>query len=143
RRRRLCRRLERDRAQPTGQATRTWPTCPLAATRETTQPPSARSRMRRGPGVPTMEPDTAPKGDETMKKILIATDGSLPSTEALEFGLDLAGEEDADTIVVHVVPSIDSVPSGGFGMPNGAIVHEVTAEDMAPLDAAVELAAEK
>ena len=69
-----------------------------------------------------------------MKKILIATDGSPPSIEALEFGLDLAGEEEAEAIVVHVVPSIDSVPSGGFGMSHGAIVHEVSDEDRAPLD---------
>ena len=78
-----------------------------------------------------------------MKKILIATDGSAPSIEALEFGLDLAAEEDADTIVVHVIPSIDSVPSGGFGMSHGAIVHEVTPDDMEPLETAVELAAAK
>ena len=78
-----------------------------------------------------------------MKKILIATDGSPPSIEALEFGLDLAAEEEAEAIVVHVVPSIDSVPAGGFGMSHGAIVHEVTDDDRAPLDAAVELAAEK
>jgi nucleotide-binding universal stress UspA family protein len=78
-----------------------------------------------------------------MKRILIATDGSPPSLEALEFGLDLAGEEEAEPIVVHVVPSIDSVPSGGFGMSHGALVHEVSDEDKAPLETAVELAAEK
>ena len=77
-----------------------------------------------------------------MKKILIATDGSPPSLEALEFGLDLAAEEEAETLVVHVVPSIDSVPAGGFGMSHGALVHEVT-RTQAPLDTAVELAAEK
>ena len=78
-----------------------------------------------------------------MKKILIATDGSPSAVEALEFGLDLAGEEEAEAIVVHVVPSIDSVAAGGFGMSQGAITHEVTSEDRAPLEQAVELAAEK
>ena len=78
-----------------------------------------------------------------MKKILIATDGSPPAVEALEFGLDLAAEEEAEALVVHVVPSIDSVPMGGFGMSSGAMVHEVTEDDRAPLEAAVELAAQK
>jgi nucleotide-binding universal stress UspA family protein len=78
-----------------------------------------------------------------MERILIATDGSPPSIEALEFGLDLAGEEEAEAIVVHVVPSIDSVPAGGFGMSHGAIVHELSDVDTAPLDIAVEIAAEK
>ena len=78
-----------------------------------------------------------------MKKILIAVDGSQPALEALEFGLDVAAEEEAEPLVVHVIPPIDSVPAGGFGMSAGAIVHEVTPDDTAPLDAAVELAAER
>jgi nucleotide-binding universal stress UspA family protein len=78
-----------------------------------------------------------------MKKILIATDGSSHSSEALEFGLDLAAEEEADALVVHVVPAIDTVPAGGFGMSHGAIVHAVTDDDRAPLDAAVAIAAER
>src|SRR5262249_22181609 len=61
----------------------------------------------------------------------------------LEFGLDLAAEEEAEALVVHVVPSIDSVPSGGFGVPSGAIVHEITEDDRLPLERAVELAALK
>jgi nucleotide-binding universal stress UspA family protein len=78
-----------------------------------------------------------------MKKILIATDGSPAAVEALEFGLDLAAEEEAEALVVHVVPSIDSVPMGGFGMSSAAMVHEVTDADRAPLEAAVEIAAQK
>jgi nucleotide-binding universal stress UspA family protein len=78
-----------------------------------------------------------------MKKILIATDGSPSSIEALEFGLDLAGEEEAEAIVVHVVPSIDAIPAAGFGMAHGGVVHEVTDDDREPLEQAVELAAEK
>jgi nucleotide-binding universal stress UspA family protein len=78
-----------------------------------------------------------------MKKILIATDGSPPSTEALELGLELAAEEDAVAIVVHVVPSIDSTPVGTYGFAHGAMIHELTREDRAPLDAALELAEEK
>jgi nucleotide-binding universal stress UspA family protein len=78
-----------------------------------------------------------------MKKILIATDGSPPSVEAVEFGLELAAEEEARAIVVHVVPSIDPVPIGGFGLSPGAMTHELTAADWAPLGTALDLATEK
>jgi nucleotide-binding universal stress UspA family protein len=76
-----------------------------------------------------------------MKKILIATDGSAPSTEALEFGLDLAAAEDATAIVVHVIPSLDTPPVGGFGISSGFAVHHVTDDERALLAEAVELAA--
>src|SRR5262245_44362724 len=75
-----------------------------------------------------------------MKRILIATDGSAPSTEALEVGLELAGTEHATAIVVHVVPAIDSVPVGGFGLSAAAMTHQLTPADRAPLGAALELA---
>ena len=75
-----------------------------------------------------------------MKRILIATDGSEPSTEALEFGLQLAADEDAKAIVVHVVPALDTAHVGGFGISTGALVHEVTDEDRELLAEAVELA---
>jgi nucleotide-binding universal stress UspA family protein len=75
-----------------------------------------------------------------MQRILIATDGSPSSVEALELGLELASEHDAETVVVHVTPSIDVLTAGGFGM-TGAFPHDVTDADMAPLEAAAELAA--
>src|SRR5262245_22542982 len=78
-----------------------------------------------------------------MKKILIATDGSPSSIEALEFGLDLAAEEEAETLVVHVVQSVDAVTTAGLGMSQGAHIHDITELDRAPLDHAVELAAER
>ena len=77
-----------------------------------------------------------------MKKILIATDGSAPSAEALQVGLDLAAQEGAETVVVHVIPSLDTLPSGGFGLATGAVAHAVTEADMQPLDAAEALADE-
>src|SRR5262249_5028221 len=83
-----------------------------------------------------------PKGTRAMKKILIAVDGSPASTEALEFGLDLAAEEAARALVVHVAPAIDTMPAVGFGMSHGAVVHELTEHDRAPLDAAKAVAAE-
>ena len=75
-----------------------------------------------------------------MKKILIATDGSAPSTEALEFGLDLAAAEDATAIVVHVIPSLDTPPVGGFGISSGVAVHHATDDEKELLAEAVELA---
>jgi nucleotide-binding universal stress UspA family protein len=75
-----------------------------------------------------------------MKKILIATDGSGPSTEALEFGLDLAADEEATAIVVHVIPSLNTPPIGGFGISSGIAAHEVTDDERALLAEAAALA---
>jgi nucleotide-binding universal stress UspA family protein len=54
--------------------------------------------------------------EDTMEKILIATDGSESAHEAIEFGLELASEQDAKPIFVHVVPAVDVMPSYGFSM---------------------------
>jgi nucleotide-binding universal stress UspA family protein len=40
-----------------------------------------------------------------MRKILIATDGSEPSKESVDFGLELATEQNAEVTFVHVVPA--------------------------------------
>ena len=50
-----------------------------------------------------------------MERILIATDGSPSALEAVDFGLELAAEQDAVATFVLVVPAIDIVPVGGFG----------------------------
>ena len=52
-----------------------------------------------------------------MNEILIATDGSRAADAALGFGLDLAAEQGATAIVVHVAPASDVVPLVGFGLP--------------------------
>lgn len=75
-----------------------------------------------------------------MKKILIATDGSPASAEAVEFGLELVAEHDAEAIFVHVVPAVEVIPMSGFAM-TGAVPHEVTQYDEAPLEEAAALAA--
>jgi nucleotide-binding universal stress UspA family protein len=49
-----------------------------------------------------------------MKKILIATDGSEPAKEAVEFGLELALEQKADVTFVHVT-SADYFYGGRLG----------------------------
>lgn len=76
-----------------------------------------------------------------MKRILVATDGSVSSTEAVQFGVELAAEHDAELIFVHVVPALDVVPSGGYGL-SGAFPHEPTQEDRALLEDAASVAVE-
>ena len=77
-----------------------------------------------------------------MKKILIATDGSPSSAEAVEFGVELAAEHTADVIFVHVAPALDVVPAAGYGIGGGSphIPHELDAFDRAPLDDAEQVA---
>lgn len=77
-----------------------------------------------------------------MKKILIATDGSPSAREAVDFGLELALEQDAEAIFVHVAPAFDVLPAHAFGM-TGAMPHELTEYDRAPLEDAASLADEQ
>ncbi len=74
-----------------------------------------------------------------MKTILIATDGSEPGREATEFGLELAAEQNAEPVLVYVVPAMDVLPTGGFGM-TAAVPHEVTEHDRDVLEEALGLA---
>lgn len=76
-----------------------------------------------------------------MKRILVATDGSVSSTEAVQFGVELAAEHEAELIFVHVVPALDIVPASGFGV-SGAFPHEPTREDWELLDDAASVAME-
>jgi nucleotide-binding universal stress UspA family protein len=68
-----------------------------------------------------------------MKKILIATDGSPASQEAVEFGVELAAEQDGAVVFVHVVPLTDRVPMSAFGM-IGAVSHEPSEYDREALE---------
>lgn len=68
-----------------------------------------------------------------MEKILIAIDGSPASDEAVEFGVELAAEQNAAVIFVHVVRLLDIVPMTCFGMAAGARPHELTEEEKQPL----------
>ena len=72
-----------------------------------------------------------------MNKILVATDGSESAAQAVEFGIELAVEHQAELILVHVVPALDVVPASGFGI-GGAFPHEPSPKDRQLLeDAAV------
>jgi nucleotide-binding universal stress UspA family protein len=74
-----------------------------------------------------------------VKRILIATDGSAPAQEAVDFGLDLAAEQHAVATFVFVVPALDVVPTGGFGL-TATTPHEVSDEEYEPLERAREQA---
>lgn len=77
-----------------------------------------------------------------MKKILIATDGSPSAQEAVEFGLELATEQDAEVTVIHVAPVLDNWFAEGIGMPS-ARPHQIGEADRACLEQALELAKER
>ena len=77
-----------------------------------------------------------------MKKILIATDGSASSAEAVEFGVELAAEHDAAVIFVHVAPAFDVLPMivlAPSGIPR--VPHELNDLDRTPLVEAEQVAA--
>ena len=76
-----------------------------------------------------------------MNKILVATDGSVSSSEAVEFGVELAAEHDAELIVAYVVPALDLVPATVFAI-GGAFPHEPSIEDHVLLEDATAVAAE-
>jgi nucleotide-binding universal stress UspA family protein len=78
-----------------------------------------------------------------MKKILIATDGSASSAEAVAFGVELAAEHEAKVVFVHVAPALDIVPVIGYGIGGGGprVPHTLDGFDRAPLDDAEEIAA--
>ncbi len=71
-----------------------------------------------------------------MKRIMVATDGSRSSTEAVAFGIELAAEQKTELIFVHVVPFMDVVPAIGFVGIGGAFPHEVSEHDRTLLDEA-------
>lgn len=81
-------------------------------------------------------------GEEAvMNRILVATDGSQSSAQAVAFGIELAREQDAELIFVHVVPAVDVAPLMGFPMV-AAVPHHANGFDRAPLEKALVYAAE-
>jgi nucleotide-binding universal stress UspA family protein len=74
-----------------------------------------------------------------MNRILVATDGSPASREAVQFGIELAEEQGAAVVFVHVLRRLDLVPMAGFGMV-GARLHEESPEDQHVLEDADTLA---
>src|SRR5215218_8578942 len=65
--------------------------------------------------LPLAPPTVGGQKGGAMKKIVIATDGSAPSQEAVDFGLELAGEHKADVTFVHVMPPDEYMYAGRLG----------------------------
>jgi nucleotide-binding universal stress UspA family protein len=80
--------------------------------------------------------------EETMNSILIAIDGSPSAQEAIDFGLELAAGEGAFVTFVLVAPAMDILPAGGFGV-TVPVPHELTDDEVTPLDEAREQAEER
>jgi nucleotide-binding universal stress UspA family protein len=77
-----------------------------------------------------------------METILIATDGSDESERAVELGLELAAEQDAQVVLVHVLPPEAWTWQGPAPIYPHAVFHE-PAEDTSVLTPALQLAAER
>jgi nucleotide-binding universal stress UspA family protein len=81
------------------------------------------------------------EGGPTMKRILVATDGSAAAREAVEFGIDLAKHEGGEVLLVHVAPLSHMVSMNGFGL-MGSVPYEPTRLDEKVLDDAKAVAEE-
>lgn len=75
-----------------------------------------------------------------MRRIVVATDGSPSALEAVEFGLDLAAEEEAEVTLVYVAPGLDVVPVAGFGFGAVSVPHHSDEHDHEPLEQAEKIA---
>ena len=77
-----------------------------------------------------------------MDRIVVATDGSPASREAVHFAVELTKEHDSKVYFVHVVPELYVLPTNGFGG-LGAVPREVTDDDRESLQDAEALAEEE
>ena len=77
-----------------------------------------------------------------MNRILIATDGSPEAREAVQFGIELASEQDAEVALLQVIPPIDwtRLDRGALIRP---IPEELRLRRAYALEEAAQLAAEQ
>jgi nucleotide-binding universal stress UspA family protein len=88
------------------------------------------------------EPDPLLSHWRTMQRILVATDGSVTAADAIGFAVEYALAHGGELIFVHVIPTIDFVPSAGLEDAGVALPHEPTGHDHAVLRRASSVAAE-
>ncbi len=93
---------------------------------------------------------TAPTGADRqategarLQTIVVATDGSPSSRDAIAFAVELAAEHGADVHFVHVVPTLDLVPPFALGDVGLAFAHEPTRHDYDLLADAATYASER
>ena len=77
-----------------------------------------------------------------MKKVLVATDGSLSAADAISFAVEFASHHQAELVFVHVVPTIDFVRPVELDETGVAFPHEPTEHDHALLHQASAVVAE-
>lgn len=78
-----------------------------------------------------------------LERILVATDGSPSSTDAVVLAVEMAARHEAALTFVHVAPRADVAICYAGEDPGTAIVHEPTPHDHEILDTSVELAARR
>jgi nucleotide-binding universal stress UspA family protein len=78
-----------------------------------------------------------------MKKIVIATDGSPSALEAVEVGIELAAEQEAEPMFVHVAPAADVLPTGLAMTGPVSVPHELDEYDRTALERALQTAEER
>jgi nucleotide-binding universal stress UspA family protein len=100
-----------------------------------------------GDGAPTGAAAGAPPSAQLahwhlMRRILVATDGSLTATDAISFAVEFASHHQAELIFVHVVPTIEFISPIGLDDTGAALPREPTEHDHALLHEASAVAAE-
>ncbi len=83
-----------------------------------------------------------PNTDGFLRRILVATDGSSSSTEAVDVAIELAAEQQAELVVIHVVALVDFIEPYSFEDVGTAVLHEPTEFDRRMLDDAATVASE-
>jgi nucleotide-binding universal stress UspA family protein len=90
--------------------------------------------------------ETTPRGLlshwRMMKRVLVATDGSVTAADAIGFAVDFASAREAELTFVHVVPTVEFLATTGSDDVHGVLRHEPTEHDHALLRDAAALAAE-
>ena len=74
------------------------------------------------------------------KTVVVATDGSRTSQDAISFAVELASEHCWKVVFVHVVPTLDLAPDFGLGDVGTAFPHVPTERDHVLLEQAAEFA---
>jgi nucleotide-binding universal stress UspA family protein len=81
------------------------------------------------PATPDADPTAARSSSRRLGRILVATDGSPVSADAVALAFDLAAEHGSELVFVHVVPLLDVAPPEAIDDVGNAFVHVPTAHD--------------
>src|SRR6185295_2200248 len=90
-------------------------------------------------GSATRRPQRIMSGTK-LRTVLVATDGSRTSQDAISFAVDLASDDSWQVVFVHVIPTIDVAPAFGIGDLGVALPHVPSEHDHVLLKQAAEFA---